>query len=85
MGKILKMTKKAVQTRNRVRMNRGINAIMVNDSTSLVNVKNLKEKMKINETIDERFNAQSNLRSDLRTWAIKKILIKELLQHFYKF
>lgn len=79
------MTKKAVQTRNRVRMNRGINAIMVNDSTSLVNVKNLKEKMKINETIDERFNAQSNLRSDLRTWAIKKILIKELLQHFYKF
>lgn len=90
MPKLLKMTKHAIQTRNRVRMYRGIKSIMANDSKSLLNVNSLREKLKINK-VDERIqfsneksNSHNDLRNDLRTWAIEKNINKRAVTALLK-
>lgn len=90
MPKILKSTKKSIQTRNRVRMFRGIESIMRHDSASLLNVNVVKKKLKNSEASQthERFtlsnNRLSNLTSELRTWAIEKNINKRAVTALLK-
>lgn len=86
MPKLLKISKKAIQTRNRVRMYRGIHSIMANDSRSLLSVKSLRDKLKVNEG-SERIhcsNEKSHLQNDLRTWAIEKNINKRAVTALLK-
>lgn len=87
MPKILKDSKKAVQTRNRVRMLRGIRSIMKEDSTPHVNVNSLKSELKSVSKANARFTSSKqlpNLTHDLRTWAIEKNINKRAVSALLK-
>lgn len=90
MPKLLKNSKKAIQTRNRVRMFRGIRSIIKNDSVSLVNVKDLEQKLKSNEESPpkERISSSNdrflNLTDNLRSWAIEKNINKRAVTALLK-
>lgn len=73
MPKLLKANKNAIQTRNRVRLYRGVRLIMQQDSTSLLNVSELKQKLRSREpTTTCPHNLLSDLKDSLRSWAIEK-------------
>lgn len=78
MPKILKDTKKAIQSRNRVRLHRGIRMIMQQDSPTFLNVNSingLKQKLKSHESIapsPHNVSKSIDLKDSLRTWAIEK-------------
>lgn len=91
MPKVLKTSKKAIQTRNRVRMFRGIRSIMRNAEASLhINVNNLRKTLNANEEgrSNERFSSLndrlSNLNQALRTWAIEKNINKRAVTALLK-
>lgn len=91
MPKILKNTKKAMQTRERVRLFRGVQSIMnYNTTSNLLNVTKLKQKLIVNEEkspherISSSNNRFSNLLSDLRTWAIEKNIQKRAITALLK-
>lgn len=90
MAKSLKNSKKAMQTRNRVRMLRGIRSIIKNDSASLLNVNDLKQKLKSNEEspAHDRFSSSndrlSKLTLELRSWAIDKNINKRAVTELLK-
>lgn len=90
MPKILKNTKKAIETRNRVRFFRGVQSIMAHDSAALLNVNGLRKKMINQEEIlhNERSTSSNNrllnLSSDLRTWAIEKNIKKRAVTALLK-
>lgn len=85
MPKVLKNTKKAIQTRNRVRMFRGIQSIMADNSASSLNFKDLKQKLRNQREIpncDKSAEPPSlserlkNLSNNLKNWAIEKNINK---------
>lgn len=95
MPKTLKSTKKAIQTRNRVQLLRGIRSIMTQNSVSQLNVNKLKQTMKNNESAsvsNEHTSSSnhclsdrlSNLSSKLRTWAIEKNINKRAITALLK-
>lgn len=91
MPKVLKDTKQAIQSRERVRLFRGIKAIMTHDDVSnVVNVRKFKQKLKNSEEKSPReciassTNRLSNLSNDLRTWAIKTNITKRTLTSLLK-
>lgn len=90
MCKILKNTKRAVQTRERMRIFRGIQSILRDHSASL-NIVEFRQKLThMNTSHDEQAqshslnNRLSDLSSNLKNWAIgrniKKRAVTELLQ-----
>lgn len=91
MPKILKNTKKAIQSRERVRLFRGVQSIMRYNATSnVLNVTKLKQKLINNEdkSPHERISSlndrKSNLLSDLRTWAIENNIHKRAITALLK-
>lgn len=71
MPKVLKTSKKAIQSRNRARMFRSIRSIMKNDSVSFVN--SLKQTIANERPSHDRL---ANLKQALRSWAIERNINK---------
>lgn len=88
MPKVLKQTKKAIQSRERARLFRGIKSIMTHDGVSQLNVGKLKQTLVVNERIASSSSCSNkqlfNLSSHLRTWAIEKNINKRALTALLK-
>lgn len=92
MPKVLKNTKLAIQTRNRVRMYRGIRSILTNNSAPILNIKNLKQKLRGEISNDNNKPAGSpslnerlmNLSNNLKIWAIEKNINKRAVTELLK-
>lgn len=76
----MKIKNQREQTRNRVRMCRGIKSIMQNDTIALVNVNQLKKQMAKNQSTNEA----PKLSDELRSWAIQFYIKKRALSALLK-
>lgn len=87
MPKILKQTKKAIQSRQRSRLYRGIRSIMMSDAVPQVTfTKKLKQTFSEEITSNERpsLTYQTSLSNKLRNWAIEKNINKRALTALLK-